>query len=164
MFGRDDPLFADAGEIAAGDGDGDVTDTEETYTLRCEAAAERALGGLDRAVWTAGAASPAGATPRLSGGVATAEGGGYRDATTEAEAEAPVSPGGHTDARQGARPIAPVVLFVPRLVGRSRCFADDHTRRHERADGVGSPRRKRATRGSSPQLWSVVVPVCVYCI
>ena len=106
MFGRDDPLFADDGEIAAGDGDGDVTDTEETYTLRCEAAAaERALGGLDRAVRTAGAASPAGATPRLSGGVATAEGGGYRDATTEAEA--PVSPGGHTDARQGARPIAP---------------------------------------------------------
>ena len=62
MFGRDDPLFADDGEIAVGDGDGDVTDTEETYTLRCEAA-ERAEeeGGLDRAASAsaAGAASPA---------------------------------------------------------------------------------------------------------
>ena len=80
MFGLDDPLFADDGVVGVGDGDGDVTDTEEAYTLRCEAADQRALGGLDRAD-RAGAAAPGGiggddATPRLSRGYATAEGGG----------------------------------------------------------------------------------------
>ena len=80
MFGSDDPLFADDGVVGVGDGDGDVTDTEEAYTLRCEAADQRALGGLDRAD-RPGAPAPGGvggddATPRLSRGYATAEGGG----------------------------------------------------------------------------------------
>ena len=79
MIGSDDPLFADDGAVGVGDGDGDVTDTEEAYTLRCEAAAQRSLDALDRAD-RAGAAAPEGAggddaTPRLSRGYATAEGG-----------------------------------------------------------------------------------------
>ena len=46
MFCSDDALFADDGAVGVGDGDGDVTDTEEAYTLRCEAAAQRALGSV----------------------------------------------------------------------------------------------------------------------
>ena len=79
MLGSDDPLFADDGAVGVGDGDGDVTGTEEAYTLRCEAAAQRSLDALDRAD-RAGAAAPEGAggddaTPRLSRGYATAAGG-----------------------------------------------------------------------------------------
>ena len=57
MLGSDDPLFADDGAVGVGDGDGDVTDTEEAYTLQCEAAAQRSLDALDRAD-RAGAAAP----------------------------------------------------------------------------------------------------------
>ena len=67
MFGSDGALFADDGAVGVGDGDGDVTDTEEAYTLRCEAAAQRALEGLDRAD-RAGAAAPEGAGGGVSDG------------------------------------------------------------------------------------------------
>ena len=71
MFGSDDRLFADDGVVAVGDGDGDVTNTEEAHVLRCEAADERALGGIDRADRAGAAAAPGGvggdgATPRLN--------------------------------------------------------------------------------------------------
>jgi len=46
MFGENDPFFDavcedDSFFDAVCEGEGDVTDTEETFTLRCEAAAER---------------------------------------------------------------------------------------------------------------------------
>ena len=43
IFGANDPFFD-----AVCKRDGDVTDTEEAFTLRCEAAAERALCEADR--------------------------------------------------------------------------------------------------------------------
>ena len=43
IFGENDPFFD-----AVCEGEGDVTDTEETFTLRCEEAAERALWEADR--------------------------------------------------------------------------------------------------------------------
>ena len=53
MFGENDPFFDavcedDSFFDAVCEGEGDVTDTEETFTLRCEAAAERALWEADR--------------------------------------------------------------------------------------------------------------------
>ena len=53
MFGENDPFFDAVCEDdpffdAVCEGEGDVTDTEETFTLRCEAAAERALWEADR--------------------------------------------------------------------------------------------------------------------
>ena len=53
MLGENDPFFDAVCEDdpffgAVCEGEGDVTDTEETFTLRCEAAAERALWEADR--------------------------------------------------------------------------------------------------------------------